>query len=117
MPLPFNTVQPLINNGTGTFGALGTVSVGNAPRSAQIADFNDDGVRDAVVMSSGDDTAAWLFSAPQAGSAGLDFGQLATGTTSATLPVTFTNTGEAPLNVGSAALSVTAGPFAPAIGN
>ena len=54
-----NTVAILLGNGTGGFGAPTTLTVPTSPHAAALADFNNDGHLD-VVLVSRDIAQAWL---------------------------------------------------------
>lgn len=99
-PLPGeNAGMTFINNGTGLLTPQTTTGAGAGPAGASIADFNDDGAQDAVVADEHGQHGPWLFNAPTTGSPGLDYGAVTVGARSASLPISFTNTGAAPLVV------------------
>jgi len=102
-----DAVVPLINSGTGTLNPLAAVPAGDGPGNAAIADLNDDGARDVVVTNRLVDALVFLFNAPDVQALGVGFGAVTTGTTGATLPVVFSNTGAAPVSVPAGALAVT----------
>jgi len=104
-------VFPLVNSGTGTLRPLAGVPAGDGPGNAVIADFNDDGARDAAVTDGGGDAVSFLFNAPTVEALGAGFGTVTTGTASAALPVVFTNTGAAAVSGPPATVAVT-GPAA-----
>jgi FG-GAP-like repeat/Abnormal spindle-like microcephaly-assoc'd, ASPM-SPD-2-Hydin len=98
----------LFGNGDGTF-QTPLLYTDNAPTGAPIAvaDLNGDGIDDALVAAQG---GSLFLSGPMAmvSPSLLAFGTVATGTTSASLPITVTNGGNSPLNVTGA---VTTAPF------
>ena len=55
-----NTINVVLGNGNGTFGAQVAYSTGTYPWSAAIGDFNNDGHADLVVSNRGDDTVSVL---------------------------------------------------------
>jgi hypothetical protein len=106
----------LFGNGDGTF-QTPLLFTDNAPTGAPIAvaDLNGDGIDDALVAAQG---GSLFLSGPMAivSPSLLAFGTVATGTTSASLPITVTNGGNSPLNVTGAVATAPfsiAGPVCP----
>jgi len=91
-----------LGNGDGTFKGGISTGVGSQPVAAAYADFNGDGRLDLAVANSGDNTVSVV---DQSGEVSLStltlaFGNQNINTTSASKPVTLTNTGSAPLFFG-----------------
>jgi hypothetical protein len=100
-----NTVTILLGNGDGTFTpTASSPATGAAPEGVVVGDFNGDGTLDLATANNDSNNASVLLQSPPirlaAVSPGnLTFGKQNVGTASGSLPVTLSNSGNAPLNI------------------
>jgi FG-GAP-like repeat len=91
--------------GTGAFGAAQQFTVGSAPQSVAVADFNRDGALDIASANSASNNVAVLLARPVVAASGADFGDQVVGRASPVARIVVTNTGVAPLAITSAAVT------------
>jgi archaellum component FlaF (FlaF/FlaG flagellin family) len=106
-PCVAKTIEIFLGNGDGTFQPGMSFTVGNAPQSVAVGDFNGDGRLDIAVANPGDNTVSILLQAPvaQANASGLTFAAQTVGTTSSPLQVLLSNAGSAALTVSNVQIS------------
>ena len=96
-----NTLSVLLGNGDGTFQVRANFPTGNVPTWAALGDFNGDGRLDVGVPNYQDNTVSFFIQEPVAAvsPASLGFGNQLVGATSASQPVTLSNTGSGLLSI------------------